>query len=307
MKPRRSILSVPGNNKKMHKKASSCKADVIMLDLEDSVPPGAKEKARSIVIDSLLSLDWGDRIVTVRINGLDTSFAYRDLLSVSESAGHMLDSVVIPKVDHSADINFADRMLNGIELHKKFSNKIGIEAIIESAEGLENISDIAKASNRLKTLVFGVADYSASVGAKLVSISGHGEKEEDLYPGHRWNFAISRLVMAAKANGLIAIDSPYGNFIDTEGLKRSAVTACALGCDGKWAIHPNQLDVINQVFTPSKEDINRAGKILKAYREAEKQGLGAASVNGHMIDKATFRLAKQVWKQAEYLGLIKKL
>jgi len=291
----------------MHEKASSSKADVIMLDLEDSVPLVAKEKARSMVIDSLLSLDWKGRIVTVRINGLDTSFAYRDLLAVSENAGHILDSLVIPKVDHSADIHFADRMLHGIELHKGFSNRIGIEAIIESAEGLENVSDIAKASNRLKTLVFGVADYSSSIGAKLVSISGHGENEEGLFLAHRWNFAISRLVMAAKASGLMAIDSPYGNFRDTEGLKHSSATACALGCDGKWAIHPSQLDTINRVFTPSKEDINRAGKILKAYENVEKEGIGAASIDGRMIDKATYRLATKLWEKAKYLGLLKKL
>lgn len=304
MKPRRSNLSVPGHLKKMHGKASESQADVIMLDLEDSVPVEEKVKAREQVIDSLLSLSWERKTVTVRINALDTPFAYRDVLEVAEHAGHVIDAIVIPKVNHPGDIYFADRILGGIEMGKDRSLTIGIEASIETAEGLLNATDIVRASNRVKTLVFGIADYSASIGARLVSISGHGEKEEELYPGHRWHFAISNMVMHAKANGALAIDAPYGNFKDSEGLRRSAVMACALGCDGKWAIHPSQIETINEVFTPSPEDIALAAKVIEANALARSEGKGAIAVEGRMVDQATVRLATKVWEQAKFLQLV---
>ncbi|MFZ0242235.1 MAG: CoA ester lyase, partial [Desulfobacterales bacterium] len=265
MKPRRTVISVPGHVEKMHRKARDSRADVVMLDLEDSVPPEAKEAARTAVVTALRSIDWNEKIVTARINALDTAFGYRDLLVLGEEAGDRLDAVVVPKVDHLADIHFADKLLSGIALAKGYSKRIGLEAIIESAQGLAEVVEIAGASDRLVTLVFGVADYSASIGARLTSISGHGEKEEELYPGHRWHFAMSRLVMAAKARGLMAIDAPYGNFKDGPGLRRSAVMAGALGFDGKWAIHPEQLDTINTVFSPAPADIDRARRVIQAY------------------------------------------
>jgi citrate lyase beta subunit len=304
MKLRRSTLSVPGHIEKMHHKARKSDADVIMLDLEDSVPLEAKVTARETVIRSLLSLEWTNKMVTVRINGLDTPFGYRDLLIVVEEAGGHLDSVVIPKINNAGDIHFADRMLNGIEMNNQFSTPIGIEASIESAQGLEKVSDIASASARLKTLVFGVADFSSSIGARLVSLSGHGESETDIYPGHRWNFVMSRIVMAAKAHGLLAIDAPYGHFKDTDGLQQSSATSCALGFDGKWAIHPNQIEVINSVFSPNSADIERARKVLDANDKARAEGRGAVSVDGRMVDQATVRLAQQLWDQARHLKLI---
>ena len=304
MKPRRSTLSVPGHIEKMHVKASQRDVDVIMLDLEDSVPVEAKESARARVIQSIHAQDWQGTTVTVRINGLDTHFGYRDLLEVAEAAGPRIEAVVVPKVDHPGDIHFVCRMLDGIEAAKGFSNRINIEAIIESAEGLEQVSQIAKASERLISLVFGIVDYSASIGARLVSISGHGEKEEEIYPGHRWNFEMSRIVMAAKAHGLLAIDAPYGNFKDPAGLQRSAALACALGYDGKWAIHPDQIDIINQVFSPSKEDVDRAIKVLAAHNKAQEKGLGAVAVEGRMVDQATVRLARQLYEQAKHLKLV---
>jgi len=304
MKPRRSNLSVPGHLKKMHGKASDSNADVVMLDLEDSVPIEEKQNARTQVIESLLSLNWARKTVTVRINALDTPFAYRDLLEVAEQAGHIVDAIVMPKVNQPGDVFFADRLLNGIEMNTKMTASIGLEASIETAEGLLNAAEIVKASPRVKSLVFGIADYSASIGARLVSISGHGEKEEELYPGHRWHFAISNMVMHAKAFGALAIDAPYGNFKDTEGLRRSAVMACALGCDGKWAIHPSQIDVINEVFTPSAEDIALAAKVIDANALAQSEGKGAIAVEGRMVDQATVRLATKVWEQAKYLNLV---
>ena len=195
-------------------------------------------------------------------------------------------------------------MLDGIEMSKGIGKTIGIEASIETAQGLENVTKIANASSRIVTLVFGIADYSASVGARLVSISGHGEKEDEIYPGHRWHFAISRMVMAAKAKGIMAIDAPFGNFKDTEGLKRSGVMACALGCDGKWVIHPDQIDTINQVFSPSQEDIEMATKVLDAFNKAESEGRGAVAVEGRMVDQATARLAQQLYEHARYLKMV---
>jgi citrate lyase subunit beta/citryl-CoA lyase/malyl-CoA/(S)-citramalyl-CoA lyase len=304
MKPRRTVLSVPGHIEKMHHKASQSRADVIMLDLEDSVPVDQKIAARQQVIKSLRSLDWQEKVVTFRCNPIDTPFGYRDLLEVAESVGNRLDAVVIPKVNHAGDVVFADRLLGGIELNKGLDNSIGIEASIETAPGLECASTIAQASRRLKTLVFGIADYSASIGAKLVSISGHGEKEEEIYSGHRWHFVLSRIVMTAKTYGLAAIDAPYGNFRDEEGLKRSAATAAALGCDGKWAIHPDQVEPINAIFSPTPEDIKRAFKVLSAFKKAQREGRGAVSVDGRMVDQATVRLAQQLWSQAEYLNLV---
>lgn len=304
MKPRRSTLSVPGHIEKMHVKASQREVDVVMLDLEDSVPVQAKESARDQIIQSIHSLDWGETTLTFRINALDTPFGYRDLLEVVEATGPHIDAVVVPKVNHPGDIHFVGRMLDGIESAKGLSNRIHIEAIIESAEGLEQVTQIAQASDRLISLVFGIVDYSASIGARLVSISGHGEKEEEIYPGHRWNFEMSRIVMAAKAHGMLAIDAPYGNFKDSKGLQRAAALACALGYDGKWAIHPDQIDIINQVFSPTIEDIDRAIRVLDAHKDAQNKGLGAVAVEGRMVDQATVRLAKQLYAQAKHLKMI---
>ncbi len=301
MKPRRSILSVPGHVAKMHNKAAMSQADVIMLDLEDSVPLDAKKSARAQIIKSLNELDWKNKIISVRINSLDTPFGYRDLLEIAEEAGHLIDSIVIPKVNCKGDIHFVEKMLSGIEMAFGYSRPIKIEASIETAKGMACVTDIAKASNRLVCLVFGIADYSASIGARLISISGHGEKEEEIYPGHRWHFPISRMVMAAKAFGLMAIDAPYGNFKDIDGLKKSALTACALGCDGKWAIHPAQIEIINNIFSPGQEDIDRAKKVLKAYDMAKNKGKGAVAVDGRMVDMATVRLARRLFEQAKHL------
>ncbi len=304
MKSRRSILSVPGHIEKMHQKAMTGAADVVMLDLEDSVPLDAKENARDQVIRTLMDQPAGERTITVRINGIDSAFGYRDLLQIVTKAGDRIDTVVIPKVNDPGDIHFVDRLLTGIELDKGMADPIGIEASIETAQGMERVSEIVRASRRIRTLVFGIADYSASVGARIVSISGHGENEESIYPGHRWNFAISRMVMAAKANNAMAIDAPYGNFKDPDGLERSASMSCALGCDGKWAIHPDQIGIINRVFSPTETQIQQAKRILDANAAARDQGKGAVAVDGRMVDQATVHLAKKLWEQAKQLKLV---
>jgi citrate lyase beta subunit len=306
MPPRRSILSVPGHVAKMHAKALGSPADGILLDLEDSVPLEAKEEARRQVIDTLMAAGEDVPLLSFRINALDTPFGYRDLLEVVEAAGERLATVVVPKVNHPGDVHFAERLIDGIALARGKELALGIEASIETAQGLDRVKKIARAGRRVQSLVFGIADYAASVGARLVSLSGHGESEEAIYPGHRWHYALSRIVMAAKACGIQAIDAPYGYFKDPAGLERAAQMACALGCDGKWAIHPAQIEAINRVFSPSAEDIERAGKILAAAEAARSQGKGAVSVEGRMVDQATVGLARRLWEQARALNLVDK-
>jgi citrate lyase subunit beta/citryl-CoA lyase/malyl-CoA/(S)-citramalyl-CoA lyase len=287
----------------MHAKALASAADVVMFDLEDSVPLAEKAAARRQVIATLEAADLAGRGVAVRINGLDTAEGCRDLLEVAEAVGMRLDTVVVPKVDHEGDVYAVDRILAGVEKALGREREVGIEVTIESARGLERVAAIAGAVPRVRALIFGVADYAASVGARLVSLSGHGENEEAVYPGHRWHFALSRVVMAAKARGLAAIDAPYGHFRDPDGLARAAGISAALGCDGKWAIHPDQIEVINRTFTPAAEEIARARRILAADAAARAAGRGAVAVDGRMVDQATVTLARRLWEQARALGL----
>ena len=289
----------------MHAKAHACPVDNVMFDLEDSVPLDQKKTARDQVIQSLLTMDWRKKTVTIRCNAVETSFAYRDLADVVENAGQVLDAVVVPKVNHPGDIHFVDRLLDGIEMDRHLTNTIGIEACIESAQGLEQVTPIARASERMVSLVFGIADYSASIGARLTSVSGHGESETEIYPGHRWHFPLSRIIMAARSSGLLAIDAPYGNFKDLEGLRQSASMTHALGYDGKWVIHPDQIDTVNKVFTPTTEDVERARRVMAAHQSAVDSGRGAVSLDGRMVDNATIRLARQVCELAHYLGLLR--
>ncbi|MBK7865920.1 MAG: CoA ester lyase [Ignavibacteriales bacterium] len=291
MKLRRSILSVPGHLAGMHQKAAGSSADVIMLDLEDSVPLALKEEARQQVVTSINSLDWGNKNLSIRINQPGGQFAHRDILEIIPKCGGKLNSIVIPKVSTPADVHFIDKLLEGLEAEFNLANKIALEPSIEDPLGLENVSEIAAASSRNITLVFGIADFSSSIGAKFISIYGHGENE-DFYPGHRWHYVLSRMVIAGKARGLSVIDAPYGNFKDSVGLQRSAELAAALGVDGKWAIHPTQIDIINSVFSPSIEEIERAQRVMDVYKIAVAEGKGAAELDGRMIDNATLRLAK---------------
>ena len=304
MKPVRTILSVPGHIQTMHGKAAKSDADVVMLDLEDSVPSDKKVQARAAVISSLINMDWGQKAVAVRVNASDTPFAYKDIIQVVEAAGQIIDILVLPKVSTLKDIHFFSCLLDGIRMEKNIIKDIRIQASIETAQGLENVSDIAGASRMLHSLVFGIADYSASVGVGLTSVSGHGESDNDIYPGHRWHYPLSKMVAAAKANNLFAIDATYGDFKDLEGLRRSAAMARAIGCDGKWVIHPAQIDAVNQVFTPSKQDIARARVIIEAVEVAGISGRGAIAIEGKMVDQATVRLARKLWDQASHLGLV---
>jgi citrate lyase beta subunit len=286
-------------------KARGLPADEVMLDLEDGVALEEKENARLNLIRALKELDWEHRVRACRINGLDTPFAYRDIIDVVEQAGSCLDVIVLPKVERAAEVQFAATLLGQIERRLGLDRAIGLEASIETALGMMHVGEIAFASSRLETLVFGVADYGASLTMPSAGLSGHGDAEE-LYPGHRWHFPMSRLVMAAKAAGLGAIDAPYGDFKDQAGLEQSCRTAVSLGFDGKWAIHPVQLETINAAFSPTAEDIDRACRILRAYEQARDKGAGAAAVDGKMVDAASIRLARLTYEQGRMLGLVGK-
>jgi citrate lyase beta subunit len=301
---RRSVLSVPGSSDKMIRKGLELPADEIMLDLEDGVALEEKEGARSRIIRALKDHDWGDRVRAYRINGLDTPFAYRDIIDVVEQAGEGIDVIVIPKVEKAADVQFVAQLLSQIEMNVGLKKTIGLEASIETALGMLNVKEIAFASPRLETLVFGVADYGASLTMPSSGVSGHGDAEENLM--HRWHFPLSRMVMAAKAAGLAAIDAPFGDFKDQTGLKKSCQRSASLGYDGKWAIHPAQLDTINETFTPSAEDISRARIILKAYEKVKASGGGATALDGKMVDAASVRLAQVTYEQARRLGLVEE-
>lgn len=298
---RRSIISVPANREKMITKAFLLDADMIMLDLEDSVPVHEKEEARKRVVAVFREQDWKNKVRSYRINGMDTPFAYRDLIDVVEQAGEFIDVIVVPKVNDAAEIKAIDYILTQIEARLGLKRRIGLEASIETAEGMLRAGDIAFSSTRLEALVFGVADYGASVTMMSKGISGHGD-QEDFYPGHRWHFPLSRMVMAAKAAGLAAIDAPYGDYKDPEGLKRSCLLSAALGYDGKWVIHPDQIRIINELYTPSEEDVERSARIVEAYRQAQSEGCGSLAIDGKMVDAASIRVAQVITSQWEMIA-----
>jgi citrate lyase beta subunit len=290
---RRSVLSVPAHKEKMVAKAVRRGADQVMLDLEDSVPPGEKAGAREVAAESLASLEWGRVTRSLRINAMDTPFAYRDLVDVVERAGDHLDTVVVPKVRSARDIGAVALFLEQIEANIGLRGGIGLEAIVEDAQGMLRVEEIATATERLEVLVFGVADYGASLRMPSRGASGHGEVDPD-YPGHKWHYPLSRLIMAARAAGLHAVDAPFGDYRDREGLERSCRMSAALGYDGKWAVHPDQVETVNRVFSPEEADYERCRRILEAFERARARGEGAISLDGQMVDAASVRVAREV-------------
>jgi malyl-CoA/(S)-citramalyl-CoA lyase len=296
----RSTLAVPGSNPTMFPKALESEADVVFLDLEDAVAPGDKEQARRNVIKALLELDWRGhaKTVSVRINGIDTHYMYRDVVDVVEQAGHRLDTVLIPKVGVPADVYLVDALLTQIEAAKGIPQRIGIEVLIETALGMANVEAIAAGRGRLEALHFGVADYAASNRARTVNIGGLNPD----YPGDQWHFALSRMTVACRAYGLRAIDGPFGDFKDPDGFRLAARRAAALGIEGKWAIHPSQIALANEVFTPPEAEVDRARRILEALDAAGRDGRGAAQLDGRMIDAASARMAENVVRMAEEIG-----
>ena len=285
----RSELAVPGSNTALFEKALKSECDYIFLDLEDAVAPDDKEQARKNVIQAINDLDWkgNGKTISVRINGLDTHYMYKDVVDVVEQAGSKLDTILVPKAGVSGDIYMVEAMVNQIEIAKNFKNKIGLEALIETALGMANVDEIAKSSPRLEALHFGVADYAASNRARTVNIGGLNPD----YPGDQWHAALTKMTVSCRAFGLRAIDGPFGDFNDPDGYTLAAKRAAALGIEGKWAIHPSQIKLANDVFTPPEAEVQKAKDILKALDDAAKEGKGAASLNGKMIDAASARMA----------------
>ena len=288
----RSELAVPGSSPKMFEKALNSNADYVFLDLEDSVSPNDKITARQNVIKALKEINWREKgkTISVRINSLDTHYMYRDVIEIVEEVGDRVDTLLVPKAGTASDVYMVDCLLTQIETNKKLKNKIGIECLIETALGMSNIKEIAKSSDRLEALHFGVADYAASLRARTVVIGGLNPD----YPGDQWHHGLSELVMTCRAYGLRAIDGPFGDFNDPDAYIAAAKRGAAIGIEGKWAIHPSQIDLANKVFSPPKTEVSKAKKILEELEKAAKEGKGAAQLDGRMIDAASARMAENI-------------
>jgi len=288
----RSELAVPGSSPQMFEKALNSNADYVFLDLEDAVSPNDKVTARKNIIEALGDLDWREKgkTISVRINSLDTHYMYRDVIDLMENVGDKIDTLLIPKAGSSSDVYMVDCLLSQIEESKKYTNKVGLECLIETALGMSNIKEIAKSSDRLEALHFGVADYAASLRARTTVIGGLNSD----YPGDQWHHGLSHLVMTCRAYGLRAIDGPFGDFKDPEAYIASAKRAAAIGIEGKWAIHPSQIDLANDVFSPPETEVNKAKRILEELDKAAKEGKGAAQLDGRMIDAASARMAENI-------------
>jgi len=288
----RSELAVPGSSPEMFEKALNSKADYIFLDLEDAVSPMDKISARQNVIKALKEINWREKgkTISVRINSPDTYYMYRDLIDIVEEVGEKLDTILLPKAGTASDVYMIDCLLTQIETSKKLNNKIGIECLIETALGMSNIKEIAKSSDRLEALHFGVADYAASLRARTVVIGGLNPD----YPGDQWHHGLSQLVMTCRAYGLRAIDGPFGDFNDPDAYIEAAKRGAAIGIEGKWAIHPSQIELANKVFSPPSSEVTKAKRILEELDKAAKAGKGAAQLDGRMIDAASARMAENI-------------
>jgi malyl-CoA/(S)-citramalyl-CoA lyase len=313
-RPHRSELAVPGSNLRALAKAPTLGADVVFLDLEDSVAPDDKEQARESVIAALNDGDWSSCSVSVRINGLDTHWCYRDIVEVVERAGAHLDTILIPKVGTPADVLFVATLLDQIETAHGLQ-RIDLHILIETALGMANVEAIAQTCpERLEAMVFGVADYAASTQARTTNIGGANEDYSVLtdpgddgmrqrHWGDQWHFALSRMVVACRAYGLRPIDGPFGDFSDAEGYTAAARRAAQLGCEGKWAIHPSQIALANEVFSPSDAEVELARRILEAMEQAAAEGKGAVSLDGKLIDAASIKMAENLVARVERMGV----
>lgn len=292
--PRRSVLVLPGSHRHMTEKAASLPAAEVILDLEDAVPgdPGEKERARAQLVVNLRELDFGGRTVAVRINQPAGPYAVRDILALVPAVAERIACLVVPKVSSPSQVAFVDHLLSALELEHQLPRRLGLELQIEDPQGLEAVSEIATASPRIEALIFGPGDFAAAMGMPQLTIG----QETIHYPGDVWHYALFRIATAAKARGLQAIDGPCSDISDLPGLERSARRAAALGFDGKWVIHPSQLDTVNRAFTPDPEQVRRAERILSAL---EDRG-GSSRMDGEMLDEAHGRMAQAVLLRAQH-------
>src|ERR687897_3053813 len=288
--PRRSCLSVPGSSEKMLGKAANLGADMVFLDLEDAVAPLEKEAARDKVVKAINDLDWGDTVLCVRVNAWDTKWTYRDVIHVVENSSERLDEIMLPKVQSAADVQALDMLLTQIEETTGRKSQVGIEPQIETARGLINVEEICAASPRLETIIFGPADFAASM--EMPVLTGGVQIAE--YPGDHFHYVFSKILMAGRANGLQVIDGPFLKIRELDALRDYAMRTRILGYDGKWALHPDQVKVLNEVFSPTQEQFDRAHAILDAYREATEgtgERKGAVMFGDEMIDEASRKMA----------------
>jgi len=308
----RSELAVPGSNPSLFEKSAKSKADIVFLDLEDAVAPDEKEQARRNVIAALNDIDWGNKTMMLRINGLDTYYMYRDVVDVVEACPR-LDMILIPKVGVASDVYALDMLVTQIEAAKKRTKRIGFEVLIETALGMANVEAIAQSSRRLEAMSFGVADYAASTRARTTVIGGvnpeygvladqDAEGRRPYFWSDQWHAAQTRMMVACRAYGLRPIDGPFGDFSDPEGYMAAARRAAVLGYEGKWAIHPSQIALANEVFTPSDGELARAQRILDAMNQAAKEGRGAVSLDGKLIDIASIRMAETLLNKANAIA-----
>ena len=309
----RSELAVPGSNPSLFEKAAKGGADIIFLDLEDAVAPDDKEQARKNIIQGLNDMDWGNKTMMIRINGLDTHYAYRDVVDVVENCPR-LDMILIPKTGVPEDVYAIDMLVTQIEQYKKRDKRIGFELLIETALGMANVERIAQSSKRVEAMSFGVADYAASTRARTMGIGAphpdYGILADKDAEGHRhyywndpWHYALSRMMVACRAYGLRPIDGPFGDFSDPDGYLAAAKRAAVLGFEGKWAIHPSQVELANKVFTPSEAEVTKAKRIVEAMKQAAKEGKGAVSLDGRLIDIASIRQAEALLNKAKAMGM----
>ncbi|AEI92238.1 MULTISPECIES: L-malyl-CoA/beta-methylmalyl-CoA lyase [Roseobacter] len=306
-RPNRCQLFGPGSRPAIFEKMAASAADVINLDLEDSVAPSDKDSARANVIQAISDIDWGTKTLSVRINGLDTPYWYKDVVDLLEQAGERLDQIMIPKVGCAGDIYAVDALVTAVEAAKGRSKKITFEVIIESAAGIAHVEEIAAASPRMTAMSLGAADFAASMGMQTTGIGGTQEnyymlREGQKYWSDPWHWAQTAIVAACRTHGVLPVDGPFGDFSDDEGFRAQARRSATLGMVGKWAIHPKQVAIANEVFTPSEEAVTEAREILAAMEQAKANGEGATVYKGRLVDIASIKQAEVIVRQSEMIA-----
>ena len=295
---RRSELAVPGSSEKMMTKAAASAADMVFLDLEDAVAPSAKDDARGKIVTALNTLDWGKKVRCVRINDVDTEYCYEDIIQVVEGAGANIDVIMIPKVRSPREVHFVETLLNQMELKLKLKRRIGLEVLIEEVEGMINVEEIARSSPRLEALILGMGDYSASQGMDQNEVWGSKD-----YPGDLWHYQRHKVVIAARAAGIDAIDGPFADFRNIETYKLEARRGAIMGFVGKWAIHPSQIEFANAAHSPLQANVDKARAMATAYAQALARGEGAVAIDGSLVDVATVRAQAGILARADLIGM----